>query len=222
MRPMSTPRSAAPLLGLALLALACGGDPPIVPPDDGPKPLIPLAVGHRWTYRVTSSSGVASSKIQTVTGTRAVGALTGYRVETSRDQDQGTHSVQVIEDGVLERVSEETIDAGVVKSRYLFEPFGVRIDSRRTTAGDAYQDRHEKRKVDDGGAVLETEVKVHDFTVEAARELVDVPAGTFECVRVKRTEGDGSFKVYWYAPGIGKVKEVGGQTEELSRVELAN
>ena len=34
-----------------------------------------------------------------------------------------------------------------------------------------------------------------------------MPAGTFSCVRVRRVDDDNGVKTYWYAAGVGKVKE---------------
>jgi hypothetical protein len=49
--------------------------------------------------------------------------------------------------------------------------------------------------------------------------MVTVPAGTFTTVHVQRVSGSGSTKQkdYWFAKGVGKVKETGGgqQNEEL-------
>jgi hypothetical protein len=49
---------------------------------------------------------------------------------------------------------------------------------------------------------------------------VAVPAGTFCALRVRRvtsTTLGGSDKTYWFARGVGKVKEEGGnQREELT------
>ena len=33
--------------------------------------------------------------------------------------------------------------------------------------------------------------------------------------------GGSNLKTYWYVPGVGKVKETGGQTEELVSYEVA-
>lgn len=36
-----------------------------------------------------------------------------------------------------------------------------------------------------------------------------------------RKAGGSTAKTYWYVRGVGKVKEIGGQTEELSSFEVA-
>jgi hypothetical protein len=50
---------------------------------------------------------------------------------------------------------------------------------------------------------------------------VTVPAGTFTAVYLQKVSATGgSAKTYWYVPGVGKVKESGGQLEELVSYSL--
>jgi hypothetical protein len=49
---------------------------------------------------------------------------------------------------------------------------------------------------------------------------VTVPAGTFTAIYLQKASGGGTTKTYWYVPGVGKVKEDGGQLEELVSHEL--
>jgi len=57
--------------------------------------------------------------------------------------------------------------------------------------------------------------QTHDqWIVLSADEAVDVPKGHFaHAVHLQKTGG--STKEYWYVRGVGKVRETGGQTEEL-------
>ena len=59
------------------------------------------------------------------------------------------------------------------------------------------------------------------WTVIADDETLEVPAGTFEHVIHFQKSGGGSAKEYWYARGVGKLKETGSQLEELTAFELA-
>jgi hypothetical protein len=43
---------------------------------------------------------------------------------------------------------------------------------------------------------------------------VTVPAGTFHALILQKA-GSSVAKTYWFVRGVGKVKETGGQTEEL-------
>ena len=63
-------------------------------------------------------------------------------------------------------------------------------------------------------------VNLEDFPqVIALAESITVPAGTFEAVVFQKIGSD-TPKRYWYVAGVGKVKETGGQTEELTEYEL--
>lgn len=203
-----------------LIVAACGTEAPTPGVVDG-KQLLPIAVGNVWTYRVTDGSGVVSTKTQTVVSTTSTAdGRDAFLMETSRVNNKGTRSVQLVDNGRLLRASESTLDNGAVLNNYRFEPYGLRIDSNFVTVGDTYADMHKKLKLDASGSTLETEIKDHTFYVEGAGEIVEVPAGTFECVRVRREKSGAADKIYWYAPGVGKVKEIGGQTEELSSVVM--
>jgi hypothetical protein len=48
-----------------------------------------------------------------------------------------------------------------------------------------------------------------------------VPAGTYRAIRIHRVgEEDGQAeKRYWFAPGVGKLREEGSQLEVLAAVE---
>ena len=52
------------------------------------------------------------------------------------------------------------------------------------------------------------------WTVDSVDEVVEVPAGKFHAIVLQKAGGD-TLKTYWFVPGIGKVKETGGQTEAL-------
>jgi hypothetical protein len=56
--------------------------------------------------------------------------------------------------------------------------------------------------------------------VLADDESLEVPAGPFEHVIHFQKAGGGSTKEYWYVRGVGKLKETGSQTEELTEYSL--
>lgn len=207
------------LFAVALLAAGCGSEPPVVI-DPGDGALYPLEVGNRWTFRITDSSGGVSTKTQEITGTTMTsGGVMAYVTLTRRAEDKGTRSVQGYDGERMVRYSEQTLMGDSVIFDYRFEPPALRIHSGEREVGATYSDTHDKLKLDVNGDVLEVEPKTHTFTVEAV-ETIQVPAGDFECVRIARSSSAGTDKVYWYAPGVGKVKEIGGQTEELESVEI--
>ena len=64
--------------------------------------------------------------------------------------------------------------------------------------------------------------KAETWTVVSTAETVTVPAGTFTCLHLRRmaTDDPQTQKDYWFARGVGKVKESGGQLEELSKYTI--
>ncbi|MBI3179816.1 MAG: hypothetical protein HYZ27_09150, partial [Deltaproteobacteria bacterium] len=97
-----------------------------------------------------------------------------------------------------------------------FDPPALRVETKSPALGDTYTTVHCEIRVDaDGNQIGAPLEKTTTFAVEAIDESVVVPAGTFTCVRIKRTVVGGAAKTYWYAAGVGKVKEVGGRTESL-------
>jgi len=51
-------------------------------------------------------------------------------------------------------------------------------------------------------------------------ETLQVPLGTFEHVIHFQKIGSSTSKEYWYLRGVGKLKETGSQTEELTDYQL--
>lgn len=206
------------VLSLSLLS-ACGSDPPITGSEGS---LFPVAVGSSWTYRITDSKGI-STKVQTITGTATTSApnLEAYRFVTESGEDRRTVSIQALDGTKLVRVSEETFDLGVIDERIRFTPPALRIDTAVARLGASYTADHLEEHLDANGTVLPGPTAKHEtFTIEAIDDAVTVPAGSFSAVRVRRDTDGGASKTFWFVPGLGKVKEVGGQTEELVRSEV--
>ena len=87
------------------------------------------------------------------------------------------------------------------------------------------------------GEASKTRPRAHVYTVESTSETVTVPAGKFlDCLRVRRERDlendaiveaditqDEQSKMFWFAPGVGKVREenlITGSREELIDYEL--
>jgi hypothetical protein len=218
MSPMRHPKVTVLLFGFSLAA--CGSEPPPTPPVTTPS-LFPLAVGYKWTYRVTESDGTTNTKVQSVTKTATTSFGAGFQLKTARNNDE-IYSVQVkAADGKLLRLREESYENGTLKERLVFSPSSLRVDTAVTSVGATYESTHEERTLSLlNDTVLTTFSKTQRFFIEAADEAVTVPAGTYRAVRVRRETVGSVQKTFWYVFGVGKVKETGGQTEELEKVEL--
>ncbi len=210
------------VLALALGAAACSADPP---PDPGECPTtgryFALSPGASWTYEVDDGSEVVE-KTQIVGDLEDVGGAkagtTAYRLTTSKvsgeviswQEDTGTAVIR----------HREQDNAGSTTTDEIYTPFRTRVDESpaHIVLGAMWTESYTET-VTSMGATTEAD-KVETWRVEAVDEPLAVPAGDFCTLRVRRTSTvggtPGSDKTYWFARGIGKVKEVGGsQTEEL-------
>jgi len=83
----------------------------------------------------------------------------------------------------------------------------------KRAAGTRWTESYEETKTLAGMAPI-TATTSDTWTVDAPKVKVTVPAGTFDAVVLMKSTATGQ-KTYWYVEGVGKVKETGGQTEEL-------
>jgi hypothetical protein len=227
---------AAAMAAAAVLLPACGGEEAgddgavdggsqvdAIPPAERH---LPLATGRTWTWTVTPPAPAAAyDKVQTVGALEDVGGtkagVMAFRVETLGD-DHRTVSWQEDTGQAVRRHKEETYapgPGGALQSTQVYVAYKLRLDEAgdRIGMGDSYTESYTETESDPGTGTMKTTAKVETWTVEAVDEMVTVPAGTFPCVRIKRMgdEAGDAVKTYWFAKGVGKVKEVGSSTEEL-------
>lgn len=223
----------ASLLAFSLLAAACGNEEPGGGPDtpaETPTPgetarLLPLAVGAAWTYRITDgTTGEVTEKTTAVEAREAVGGekadVEAFRVRTEKAEGWTISWQQDLGSAIVRHREMAYREDTTLKEEEYFLPSKLRIDETpsRLAAGASWEERYTEKRIDGDDGTVTTEDKVETWTVEAVDEEITVPAGTFTTVRVKRegSSSDGAtIKTWWFAPGVGKVKEIGGQTEEL-------
>jgi hypothetical protein len=192
---------------------ACGKLDPHMP--GAGESLFPLALGNRWTYVVRESDGDVKTKVQTITATTADGA---FIMETATGNDS-TISTQRANGTQLLREYEESRELDVVLDRVRFVPPSLRVDLQETRLGATYDATFTEEHLDAAGNVITRTPKQNHFAIEAVDELIQVPAGEFRAVRIRRDTEGGAAKTYWYVRGVGKIREVGGQIEEMSNWE---
>lgn len=206
-----------------LFTLGCSdGDP-----DSGAKssgPLLPWAEGNTWSYQVTDDNGVVTQKITTVEALQDVGGVGPHstvkanKVVTKKSGGTDeTHSWQAVDGEKNVRYREIAFGAnGVVELEEHWDPFKLRVDgsSEKTKAGPGWLEVYYETKVRNNVAEP-TQERRDLWQVIKESEQVVVPAGTFDALVLQRTSGSDNIKQYWFVRGVGKVKETGGQTEEL-------
>ena len=220
------------------LALSCGTEEPPAPGSDD---YFPLAVGNYWVYKETGYDNLHPELTRQfrheVMDTADMdfehdseGALPVFIVEDtfpppSEVGADDPRKEYFYDDGtVVVRKRQETYDRNtdaLMKTRD-YEPGLPKFDRSRTAIDDNWDVHFTSYTVsipaepDDSPPFSTT----YMFRI-LDPETTTVPAGTFECMKLSRfcTQGpcEGEEKIFYFAPGVGKVKEV---TDELKTEEL--
>lgn len=221
-------------------AAACGGTDPADAGDDGAgggsgmiegAPFLPLTEGNRWVYSVTQD-GTTSEKTTVVGPLEAVGGAgphaseMAHRITTSKGAE-GTDETISWQAWVGTRAVRYREQAFGAKNDMLtleehWSPAKLRVDQtpENTVAGATWLETTSETKLPVGSSPVTTTVSDR-WTVLADDVTLTVPAGTFENVLHVQKVGAASNKQYWWAKGVGKLKETGSQTEELVSYEVA-
>jgi len=240
---MSNPQAALAIV-VCLGVVACGTTDPGVTGSAGTSgaaggggmgdlsQLLPLKTGNSWTYLVTDELGVPTPKTQTVMEAGPVGgvgpnaAVTAFRFVTKKGIDGmdetvswqarvGTRVVRYREQSYM-----RTAPHALELEEY-WDPSKLRVDETpaHMVAGATWLETDQETKLPVGGTPSTTPVEER-WTVTAERQPVTVQGRSYEVMIV--TKMGSSMKTYWWARGIGKVKEIGAnQTEELLSYQVA-
>lgn len=218
-----------------------GGDPGIPVAGDGAggapvgsaEPLLPWTEGNSWTYRVTKN-GTATEKTTTVGALETVGGmgpsakLKANHVTTAKgaganDRSESWQAPDAQNPDRILRYRELTYDpaTGNLQDDVYCDPPKLHIDGspEHTVKGATWKEQYTESTLTVGMPVTSHAVS-ETWTVVSASETLKVVAGTFTNVIHFRKVGAASTKDYWYARGVGKLKETGTQVEELTAYSL--
>jgi hypothetical protein len=217
------------LILFAVAALAACGDDVQDDPDGGmvtcttpaAERYLPLAVGASWTYDTSDMGAPPQSKVTTIEAFEDIGdrktGIIGFRQRTEKlaGYSLSWHSDDCT---AINRHREQSFDtAGTLATDQFYVPAKLRVDetAAHLTLGATWTTAYTEVEVD---AVTGTHTVSKDetWTVEAVDETVTVPAGTFTALKLRKVTSGDADKVYWFAKGIGKVKEEGEQVESLT------
>jgi hypothetical protein len=140
-------------------------------------------------------------------------------LEQVTEKDNGsTVSLFVIEGDALVRKKQIDLDlSGGYERDTVYSPGKLRFDEASTEPGTTFDDVYTATVNDATGAVAtETTDRWEVIGVDVP---CSSPYGAFQCihVRVTRTVGGVAVKDFFFAPGVGKVREEGqSQLEELT------
>lgn len=189
----------------------------------------PMVPGSTLTYRHSGDTSPWDDKTAVSEGDWP-DVDDAYLTEGSPDPKGETGQNTIIRTGTkLLRRHKKEFKNGVAQGTVDYEPGFLRFDSAWTKVKDGYSEQVTYKRIEKtaAGSVVSDDDREHTFTVEKQHDAVSVPAGKFDdCMRVRRTRvrgnptksADDDDKVFWFCPGIGKVKElseIGAGSEEL-------
>ncbi len=194
--------------------------------DADPEDYYPLFIGANWTYEETDELSMTTTLYYEITGKEkvsfgnGVGEKTVYVLENTFPQNALEKRIQYIEDLGDRAVRHEHLvyEAGVLTKQRDFVPGFLRFDRTKLQQGDQWTETLDRYTDTKDGTPVEQETVSYRYEVLGLQELVEVPAGSFYCLQLRRTEvGTNEIKDYYFAKGIGKVKEItqGLKTEQL-------
>lgn len=220
----------SPLALLTSLALAaCGGSSGS---SDGATPdgavvlaerFLPWQVGSVWSYKLTDPKGMLADALDrkvTILAQTDVGGVYAGTIAFKVHHEQLTGSKTVFEgfDGEKD-VRYETIHyadlAGAQEvSTDVDMPYRLKLDetAAHLATGATFTESFTETTTGKGAGTI---TKSENWQVINGAEQVTVIAGTYTCVHIRRTGS--TPQDYWYAKGVGKIKETGSgaQDEEL-------
>jgi hypothetical protein len=192
----------------------------------------PLVDGSSYVY--LHSEGWLETL--TVSSTNYEGSPAFLVSETPDPDGERAESVYVRSGTKVLRVYKEVFDTtanDMVTSQTEYRPGFLRADNAwsMATPNVEMEESYERTETEPGSAPKPTEARSHVFVLEGIEEVV-TNAGRFaDCLRVRRQRtwetdlgtDEGQAKRFWFAPGVGKVREEtldSGNTESLESYTL--
>ncbi len=216
-------------LSMAVLALtSCGddggggGDGSVCGFEDR---YLPYQAGYSWTYRVTDLvSGQTPTKTQSV-AMETDATLGEVFVQTTTKATGSTISALKRQGDAVVRLRQEDLTmTGVLERTTLYDPGQNRLDEAadKLVLGAEWDDNYSVTVTDALGGAPVVTARTDHWTVLGVDVDCSSPLGSFQCLHVRRQRvvGGVSDKEFFFAKGIGKVKEANvNQIEELIACE---
>ena len=212
------------LLGPGLGALlGCGQEDP---PDPVLEPYHPMVDGSWWEYQHSDWSERVTVSATTLNGEPAF-LMTD---SPNPDDDIRSDAILTVENGrVLRKTKQEyligTDGSATLESSVDYGVGFTRFDESWAEQAVGYRETpaYERVETPPGGAPRAPEARSHTFEILSLSETVMTNAGSFDCIKIRRTKdweaaeegidaSDAEPKLFWFARGVGKVRELNLQT----------
>ncbi len=220
------------ILPLGLLLIACGDDGGGVGGDGGDLSpcgfedrYLPYQAGYGWTYRVTDLvSGETPTKTQSLTLATDVDLGEVIVQTTSKATGTTISALKRVEDAVVRLRQEDRTSVGDLERTTLYAPGQTRLDEAadKLVVGAEWDDVYTVTVTAAAGGTPVDTVRTDHWSVLGVDVACTSPLGTFSCLHVRRvrTIGGVSDKEFFFAKGIGKIREANAnQIEELLSCE---
>lgn len=211
------------LFVIALVAAACGGDDrpegDCVPGSN--NRYLPFEVGNSWSYETYDAAAPAEvfPKSQSVMEERnhPDDGMPMLVQQTIKAKGSTVNWLRLDGDRLV-RLQQIDYDLDDIEERTtIYEPPRLRLDESdaRVTAGATWQESYMEIATD---AMTMQEVR---RSITENWEVIDVDVACpgefsdFDCLYVQRAQAGVPPKGFWFARGMGKVQEQGGQVETL-------
>jgi hypothetical protein len=223
--------TALALTGLGLLG-GCGQKDP-APPATTLEPYFPLAAGSWWEYAHSDWTERVETASATFEGQDA------FLMTDSPNPSDNLRSDSIVLslEGRIARLSKaEYLVSGDTQLLTSSVTYGVgftRFDENWANQPVGYTAtlEYERIETEPDGTVRPPEVRKHTFEILSLSERITTGVGTFDCIKIQRTRdwqleeaelegvdsGDSENKWFWFARGIGKVRE---QNQDTGNMEI--
>lgn len=209
-----------------------------MPPQAGAKPShYPLVDGATWTYHHEYPQNPSKMPWDEIASLRSTTYMDrpAFILEDEEDAQGETSASTMWVDGTrVLRVHKEVSVAGQLAYTTDYDPGFLRYDEAWLSTDAAQELSYDSLQIcvmastasTCAPGAMRTETTTHTYRVISLHSEVAVAAGTFDTIEIERVNvgdpavaGDEETKRYWFAAGVGKVREEDqdtGATEELT------
>lgn len=202
-------------------------------PDAGSKQShFPLVDGATWTYHHTSLLDEPWDETDSVSETEYEGQPAFAFSDQEDAEGEQTHSTLVVDGTRVYRAYKEVEVGDILAVTTKYDPAFLRYDEAWTENGlsvtldDDWTQTCVAASTASSCApgAVKVGTTTHTYTVLDVNDELTVPAGTFKSVKIQRDNvSDPETKLFWFAAGVGKVREENpstGAVSELTAYEI--